>query len=199
MSQGLEIIAAPFTVWLAPVGEAFPYVHAQPAGNWVKLGTSGDKHYTEEGVKVAHEQEIEQVHTLGRTGPVKALRVKEGLKISLSLLDLSVEQYRRALNDVAITEVDAAAGIPGSRNIPLRRGLTVAEYAVLVKADVSSEGDGFASQYQVHRAFMDGSPELVFRKNEPAVLLLALVALEDEDAADGEEFGKLVVQDADAQ
>ena len=30
MSEPLEIIAAPFTVWVAPVGTAFPFVNVAP-------------------------------------------------------------------------------------------------------------------------------------------------------------------------
>ena len=78
------------------------------------------------------------------------------------------------------------------------RGLTVTENALLLRGNMSPEGAGFAMQYQVPRVYEDGKPAPVFKKGKPAELALSFVALEDEDASAGEEFGTLVVQTADA-
>jgi hypothetical protein len=198
MANGLEIIAAPFDVYLAPYGTAMPAINAAPAGNWFKLGSAGSKNYDESGVKVMHDQKIDLVHTLGRTGAAKALRSQEGTKIVFTLLDLTLEQYRKVLNDVAVSVVNAASGVPGSKRIPIRRGLSVAEYALLVKGAVSPEGSGWSMQYELPRGYVDGSPDVVFVKNKAAGLQFTIAALEDYNAVDGEEFGVLRVQSADA-
>jgi len=188
-SAPFEIIAAPFTLWLAPVGTAFPELAADPAADWVKVGTSGDLNYTEEGVKVQHSQSVEVWRALGSTGPRKAFRSNEDLKVSLTLADLSLEQYAIALNHNTVTE-DA-----GQRSIGLSRGLIVAQRALLVRG-VSPYEDGVA-QFEVPVAVQTGSPEVVGRKNEPASLALEWTALEDPDAtSDDERFGRLVAEDA---
>jgi hypothetical protein len=199
MSAPFEIIAAPFTVYLAPRGEAFPDVDDSPSGTWFKLGSSGAKNYGEEGVTVGHSQTLEQFRTLGSTGPVKAFRTEEGLTIGLMLHDLSLEQYRRALNDLSVETTAASSGVPGSKALPLLRGSTVAEYALVLRGDVSPAGEGFAMQYQVPRVFVSSEPEVLFTKGEPAGLSIEFTAIEDQNASQGEEFGKLVIQTADAE
>jgi hypothetical protein len=194
-----EIIAGPIDLYLAPVGTAFPLVNAAPAGAWVKLGNQASKNYAESGVKVKHDQKIAKVHTLGRTGAARAFRDQEGLEVMVDVLDLTLEAYRRALNDAAITVVAAAAGVPGSRVVPLRRGLSVTEYALLAKGGFSPDGAGWSMQYEVNRCYVDGNPEPVFVKNKAAGLALTFSVLEDLNAAAGAEFGYLRTQNADAQ
>ncbi len=195
--EPFEIIAAPADVYLAAVGTAFPDVSAVPGGDWTKLGTAGNKNQTEDGVTVEHEQTNELVHVAGRTGPVKALRTREGLKLSLTIMDLSIEVYRRALNDNTLTDTAAGAGTAGIRSVSLHRGLSVSTYALLLKAAASAYGSGFSMQYQVPRVFVDGNPSVAYVKGQPAGLMLDFTALEDPDD-DNFPFGKLVMQDADA-
>lgn len=198
MSQPFEIIAGPVKVYLGPVGETMPYVDDVPAGNWVLLGTAGDKNYGEDGVTVQKEQSIELVRTLGALGPVKALRTAEDMKIMLVLHDMTLEHLTKVLNDQAVVTVAAASGTPGYKHIPLLRGFDISEHAILIRGDMSPEGEDFAMQYEIPRGFFSGSPEAVFRKNEPVGLAAEITVLEDPDAAAGSEFGRLVVQDADA-
>lgn len=194
----LEIIAGPIEAHLAPVGTTMPDVASTPAGNWVKLGTNGNKNQSEDGLAIVHEQDIEDVRVAGRTGPIKAYRTAEGLKVSFTLYDLSPEVYSRVLNGNTVTNVAAGSGTAGAQTIPLLRGLNVTEYALLVKGAFSSEGDGYSMQYQVPRCYLAGAPEVVFKKGEPAGLAFEFMALEDPDASAGQEFGKLVIQDAAA-
>jgi hypothetical protein len=196
--EPLELISGPFDVYVGPVGEAFPDVDTTPAGNWFKLGTGGAADYDEGGVKIKHGQKLSKVFTLGSTGPRKVLREQETMVVSFTLLDLSPEQYAKALNDAAVTSVAAASGTPGYKKTAMHRGSSVSEFAVLVKGAVSSEGAGFSSQYQIPRAYMAAEPEPVFEKGKVAGLAVELEALEDTTAASGEEFGHLIVQDADA-
>lgn len=190
-----EIIAAPFTVWFAPVGEAFPAIDAAPGGNWAMIGTSGDKDYNEEGVTVSHPQTTTKFRGLGSTGPRKAWRTEEDLMIRFQLHDISLEQYKHALNGNAVTATAAGSGTAGFKKIGLHQGLDVTRLAVLVRGDASAYGAGYKGQYEAPICFQSGSPEPVFRKGEPAGLQLEFTALEDPSAAsDAERFGRLIFQ-----
>lgn len=199
MSQ-FEIIAAPFTVWLAPVGEAFTDLDtAAPAGNWVKLGVSGDKNITEDGVTVAHPQTLEYYRGLGATGPLKAFRTEEDLMISFVLADMTMEAYTKALNDKAVADTVAGSGTAGTRQVALLRGLSVAEHALLVRNELTTPYlSAGKTQYEVPRVVQEGEPEVVFVKGEPAGLEFNFKALMDMDQLPGDEFGKIITIDAAA-
>jgi len=194
-----EVLGAPFTVWAAPVGTAFPDVDAEPTSPWAKVGTSGDLNYFSEGVTVEHSQSMAFFRAAGDCGSRKAFRTEEDLKIRLTLADLTPEQYAHALNDNAITTVAAGVGVPGTKTIGLSRGTAVATMALLVRGPSPEMADGVA-QYEVPRAAQTGNPAPVFRNGEPAGLALEWTALVDTDAASADEyFGRLVVQTADAE
>lgn len=194
--QPYEIIISPADVYLAPSGSTFPDVDTPPTGTWKLLGTAGKKNYSEDGVTVTHEQTLEPHRTAGSTGPVKVARTEEGLTFEGVLEDLSLEEYAKVLNDVTVADVAAASGTPGYRSIPLRQGLDVAEFAMLVRFP-SPYGDGFTAQYQVPRVYQAANPAPAFNKSGAAGLAFSFTALEDPDATvDEERFGKLVAQDA---
>jgi len=198
-SAPFEIIAAPFTLHVAPVGTPFPDVDAEPAVTWVKVGTSGDRNYTEDGVTVQHSRSIEKWRAVGSPGPRKAWPTEEDLIIGLTLADLSLEQYQLALNHQTVATVAAGVGTAGYKSLGLSRGLSLPQRALLIRG-ASPYGDGFTMQYEVPVAYQSGSPEVVFRKNEPAALALEWTALEDPDAAtENERFGRILAQTADAE
>ena len=190
-----EIIAAPFTVWFAPVGEAFPEIDEDPTGNWAMIGTNGDENYSEDGVTVAHPQTLEKTRLLGATGPKKVFRTEEDLMIRFTLLDMTLENYKHALNGNSVTTTAAGSGTAGFKKIGLRRGLSVTTMALLVRGNASAYGADWKAQYEVPRCFQSGSPEPVHRKGQPAGLALSFDALEDTSAASADErFGRLVIQ-----
>lgn len=186
--QPYEIIAAPFELWWAPVGTAFTAINAAPASPWAKVGTSGKNNYTDAGVRVNHSQTIDQFRFHGGTGPRKAVRSEESLTIMVTMADVSLEQYRLALNNVAIV----TATIPDRKTVTLYKGNTVVEVALQVRGP-SPYDEALNLQYQIPRCFIDGSPEVVFVKNAPAAIELQFVALEHLTAAtDADRFGSLV-------
>ena len=190
-----EIIAAPFTVWYAPVGEAFPAINATPAGNWAMIGTSGDENYHEDGVTAAHSQSIQKYRPVGTTGPRKAFRDEEDLMIRLTLNDMTLEQYKHGLNANSVSATAAGSGTAGFKKLGLRQGLDVTRQALLVRGDVSAYGADYKSQLEIPICFQSGSPEPVFRKGEPAGLALEFTALEDSGASsEDERFGRLIKQ-----
>lgn len=173
----LEIIAAPFTVWRAPVGTAFPVVDANPSGSWTKIGTSGALNYAESGVTVKKTQSLSFWRALGAAAPIKAFRDQEGIEISFTLMDLTLEQYSAALNGNTVTTQAAGSGTAGYKSIPLESGLLVTRYALLVRG-VSAHFDG-VGQYEIPIVVQSGEPETVYVKNEPAGLALTFQGLRD--------------------
>lgn len=198
-NKPFEIIAAPFTVFRSPVGTAFPDLNDTPPAPWSKVGTSGDRNYSEDGVTVVHEQTVEMFRALGSTGPVKASRTEESLIVRFTLWDMLLEQYRLALNENTVTTTAAGSGTAGIKDVDLYMNLDVSMLALLVRGEVSPEGNNFKSQYQIPFVFQSGSPEPVFQKGAPMGLELEFMAVEDPDAASAAvRFGKLVVQNAAA-
>ena len=195
-----EIVAQPFTLWVADVGTAFPDIDTAPSGDWTKVGTSGDLNYTEDGVTITHSQSVELWRALGSTGPRKAFRTEEELRIALTVADISLEQYALALNYNTVTTTPAGVGTPGTKDIGLSRGLEVPQRALLVRgANASPYGTGWALQYEVPIVVQASEPEVVYVKGEPAGLALEFVAIEDPDASTASErFGRIVAQNADA-
>lgn len=191
-----EIIAAPFTVWWAPVGSNFPDVEIAPPGPWTKIGSSGDLNYSDEGVTVAHSQEMELFRALGDAGSRKAFRVSEDLIVRLQLADVTLEQYKHALNGNTVTDTPPFSNA-GHRSVGLSRGFSVQTVALLVRGPSPYMDDG-VMQFEIPRAAQTGNPEVVFKKGDPAMLALEWTALVDPDATSEEfRFGRLKAQDSD--
>lgn len=186
-----EIIAAPATIWVAPVGTAFPAIDEAPSVSWVKLGKAGDKNISEDGVTISHPQSVEVFRASGSTGPRKIVRTEEDLLISFTLLDLTLEMYRRLLNDNAITQIAAAAGVAGSKKLSMQRGRLLSQFALIAEGP-SPYGENWTMRFKVPIVVNVGEPEVTFQKGEPAGLLFDLQAIEHE--TDG--FGEIEAQDA---
>lgn len=188
------IIASTPTLWLAPVGTAFPLVNAAPAAAWVRVGTSGNVNYDEDGVTVSHVAKREMTRSAGLTGPIKAFITEEDLIIAVKLLDVSLEQYATALNKLTPSTIAATTGVPGTKRLGLSQGPVIREYALLARG-ASPDGPNFVAQYQVPRCFQSGDAKPVYKKGKPATLDLEFTALEDLSAANEfERFGLLVSQ-----
>lgn len=193
-----EMIIAPFEVYTAQVGEAFPLVNAVPAGNWQLLGKNGKDNESDAGVTITHEQTIIQKRNAGSTGIKKVARTEEGLTVSLVLEDMTLETYAKVLNGQSVGQVSASSGIPGQRSIGLMQGSEVAEFALLIRG-VSAYNSGLNAQYQIPRAYQSDNPAPVFNKSDVASLKCTFTVMEDLDAADPLlRFGKLIMQDAPA-
>lgn len=201
-NEPYEIISSPYTVFVAPTGTTFPDIDTAEgsfASAWFKLGTSGNRNYEEEGVTVTHEQTVNLWRAAGGTGPIKALRTEEGLLVAFTLVDLSVTQYAKTMDDATVTSVAASTGTAGEDSFNFYRGFPVELFALLVRGDFSPEGDGFKSQYEVPVVYQSGSPAPQFQKGQPAGLSLEYTALEDPNASsEAERFGTFRAQDAAA-
>jgi hypothetical protein len=188
MAAPMEILASPLTVYVAPVGTAFPAVNTTPGGSWFLLGTSGSKNYDEKGVTVEHQETLNTFRPAGGTGARKVWRSAEELAISFELVDLTIEQYAKILNDAVVT---TTAGPPAIKDINLQQGLTVKTFALVAKG-LSSVNEALPAQYQVPIVYENESPSIVYRKDQPASIAVKYQALEDATLG----FGKLIVQTA---
>ena len=199
MPAPYEIIEGPITAWLAPVGSTFPDIDATPGAPWTTLGTSGNLNYMEDGLHIKHEDTVALFRALGSAAPRKAFRTAEGLKVSLVLADLSLEQYLVALNHNTVTTVAADVGVAGYKKLGLSRGLAVTQRALLCRAPVSAYGEGLNSQYEFPVTVQMGQPDVVYSKGVAAGLTLEWAVLIDPDAAsDDEQLGRVLHQTADA-
>ena len=191
MSAPFEIIAAPFTLYLAPVGTEFPTMETDPLELWYKVGTSGTKSYDEAGVTVTHDDTKTTFTPAGGRIPRKVWRTEEQIKIECELVDLSPEQYAKALNDQVVTTVAAGVGIAGEKNFPLELGADVALFALVARGP-STVDDSLVAQYEVPIVYQGEKPAPVHTKGKPASLKLGFYALEDDVLGSG----KLRIQTA---
>ena len=191
-----EMVGQPLELYLAPVGTAFPLIDAAPSGSWTKIGTSGTRSQDEVGVTATHTQTLNDVHTGGSLGPVKAFRTAEDLMFKVTIVDISLEQVKIALNANTLTTVAASTGVAGYKKLGLSRGPDVTEYALLARGP-SPYANAMNLQYQVPRCYMSNSPALVYRKGVPVGVELEFKALEDSGAASADvRFGSLIAQHA---
>lgn len=187
-----EIIAGPLTLFLAPVGTAFPAIGSAPTGDWVKLGTGGARNYDTSGVTVMHSATYNKVRTDGATGPLAAFVDEEDLMFRVRLIDATLEQLRNALEGNAITTVAAGSGTPGTKTMGLSMGPgRAAEYALIAEGP-SPYLDGQVARFLVPRCYQSGNIEAVYRKSVPVGVSLEFTALENSAASsDATRFGTL--------
>jgi hypothetical protein len=189
-----EIIGAPFEMWTAPVGTPFPDVDETPAAPWALVGTSGNLNHSQDGIRVAHSQSVNRFRAAGDVGSRKAFRTEEDLAISLTLHDLTLDQYQHALNGNTVTAVPATVDAAGYQQIGLSRGSAIATYALLLRGPSPEMADG-VMQYEVPVAMQTGSPDVQFQNGTPAGLALEWAALVDPSAlTPAERFGRIKVQ-----
>ena len=198
MAAPEHIIAAPFTLFLAPVGTGFPAIDDDEAAfdpDWFKVGESGAKDYTEDGVTVTHSQSQSYFRGAGATAPRKAFRNEEDMLIACALADLSPEQYAKSINDAAVTTVAAGPGVAGQKSFALWRGLQVVQFALLARG-MSTVDNDLNAQYQVATCIEDAEQAPKYTKGDPAVLNVQFRALDA--SGEGTDFGELVIQTAAA-
>ncbi len=182
------------TIWLAPVGEAFPDLDTDPpVANWVELGTSGAEGYTEDGVILTFDQEVGQIRGLAKTGPIKARRSTEDMKIGVTVMDGTAENVSIVLNGNTITTVAPGASNVGTKKVGLSRGLDVTQYALLARGESPYLADGF-TQLEIPVCYVSSSPAPAFMKGEDvAGFEMEFTALVDPSAAsEDEDFGRVI-------
>ena len=178
-----EVIAGPCEVYFAPTGTAYPAIGGTVPPAWTHIGL------TEGGIRVGHPQTVIEHRADQVTGPIKASRSEEGLEISFSMVNLTLERYAIALNQ-ALQGPDAVAG---AKSLPLYRGgFQVETFAFVARGNNLSPYANAHMQFEVPVVFEAGSPEAGFTKDNKAMLEVSLHALVDPDrSSDDESFGRL--------
>lgn len=189
----LEMICAPYAIWLAPVGTEFPDVDEDPTGMWALLGTSGAKSYDSKGVTVTFNETIGKFQPALGTGNRKVWRTAEEVSLGADLADLSVATFAKVMNDAIVTNAGPDMGVPGTSSFPLLKGPDVALFAALARG-ISPEEEGMVAQFQLPIAYQNGNLAPVLSQSGPAMLAVNLSTLEDDDLG----FGEFVAQTANA-
>lgn len=190
--QTYELLHGAGTIYVGPIGEAFPALDTTPAGNWVTLGE------TKEGVTVVYEDSIEGIRVDQETGIVKAIRTEEDMRIETSLAVGTLENLSYFLNGNAVTDTPAGSGTIGTREVANYRGGVVQEFSILFRA-TSPYGDNYPAQYELPRGYFEGPSGLEYMKDDTVVIPCVFNVMVDLTAAtDAEKFGRLIAQDADA-
>ena len=186
-----EIVVGPLDLWLATAVEAEDVISSTPSGNWNKLGTSGDENYTEDGIVITHSQTLRQTFAVGATGPLKVNRQQEQLTIGLTLMDLSLAQYTKLLNNTTVS-TDTT---PNIDYIGLRRGPDVTILSLIAKGTGLSPSGDYDIQLYSPRVYQSADPAPVFSKGADAGLAAVFSALEHQAAATAEQrFGRWVIE-----
>ena len=178
-----EVVAAPLTIYLAPVGTAFPAIDADPSSfgvDWTLLGTEGDASYDESGVSVSHSETTNDFTPAGRTMPTKRFRTGEATLIKLNLVDVSAAGYAKVMNDAAVTTTAPSPSVAGSKKFSLYRGDQVNSFAVLARG-VSSEMGSGNLQYTISKAFVSVNGDVTWNKGVPAMLPIEILAIRHAD------------------
>jgi len=190
-STPFDQLTGTLDVYVAPVGSTVPGVTETPASPWVYLGeTDGEQSLQHAGALTYFRDNEHQ-------GPRKAVRPEEDVVIVFTLVSLTLEKYARVLHDVANVETDTVAN-PDTKTMPLQRGFTPTEYALLFRGEALSPYGAWPGMYVIPRGVFDAEPQLTFAKDGRAGLECEFHALVDANQEEADELGWLVVQAAAA-
>lgn len=195
-----EIITAPFTIWLAPAGTAFPALSEEPGEDWTLLGSRGTRSFAEGGVTTQHQRQIEQPLPAGNSAPSTSFVSGEAFRIRVEMFDLTLDQYAQALGQNAVVATSGTGGGPGYRTIGLSLRPRANTVLALLARGPSPYDEDLIAQYEVPRCKeAGGGPQLIFRKGQPTGVTVDFLALEDPDAVSEDQlFGRLRAQDESA-
>lgn len=183
MALNDAIIASPVDLYTAPVSEAQPAVDASSAtltgGNWELIGSQGDQLTQDEGgVTWANAQTVNVIRGAGSTAGIKAVRSEEDVTVSIAMIDMTLEVLTMPLTGAAVTTVAPGAGTIGTKAIPIWRGPTVNEVAVLLRGP-SPYLANTNMQCWMPRCYVAGDLELVFAKAEAVTVNIEFGVLMD--------------------
>jgi hypothetical protein len=186
-AEPFEIVAGPATVYVAPLGEAFPAINATPAGNWVALGD------TEGGVSVEVAQETAELTTDQKSAPLKIIRTGESVTVTFALAEVTLEHFAKLMDDAVVTDTAPGGGTAGHRSFPLKRGLGELRcWAMLIRGNSPYMDANL--QYELNKVVMTGSPTWANAKDDKVVLETEWKVLHDPNASNA--IGTIRAQDA---
>jgi hypothetical protein len=170
-TEPYSIVVGPGSIWVAPVGTAFPAVDATPAVDWVSLGN------TDGGVRITHVRETAEHGVDQSVLPQKRTLTRAAEEIRFSLAGLTLETYTKALDGATVTPTAAGAGTAGDKAFNIEPG--VVEYAMLIR--VPSPYMAGYLQYEYARVARMDNSEVPYTKDGKTLIPTAWSALEDLD------------------
>ena len=179
--MGIEIINGAFEVYTAAIDTAYEDIATDTVVGWTKIGTSGNRHYGEEGVVMSSSQETQKHFLAGGTEVLKISRSQEELIISFTLYDLVSAQFVKAFNlATSTTDVAPGSGTGGYQHLGILRGLTMTGLALLIRGnnkspDLSTEN----VQIEIPHVVQVANLELVHNKADDAGVKFELQAVAD--------------------
>lgn len=180
-----EVIGSPFDFYVGPVGESRPATNTLTvAGNWVQVGTQGNKSISDEGVRFGAPASYNYFRGFGSAAPLKAFRSEEDDTVQISMADLTLEQIANAFNQTADDVVETGF----TRKLGLSRGLSVLQVALLLRGPSPYMDDGIL-QIWIPNACNVSSPEIPIRRDNATIYSLEWRALFYSLATTGEEMG----------
>jgi hypothetical protein len=193
-SAPYEVIAGPFTAYIAAVGTTLPTLDEDPGevAGWTMVGHSGAVNYNRgEGVMVRHQKTINTYRGAADPRPLKNFTTEANLIVEFSLADMTLATYRLAVANGTVTSHSAVGPIPAHRVLDLAVGNGIPTYALVLRSDESPyQADG-VSQYEIEKAQEIGSSDVQRGSaGNPAQLRLMFSALVG--------FARLRVQDSTA-
>ena len=175
---------------------------------WMRLGTHQECSVTENGVNIQLPQSVSFVRCAGEPGPQRAIRDTTELMIGLELLDWSAEAMKVVLDDAPISNTPDTDGVLPVRSIPLHRGRTMKEWAVVARGfglspymrEVTPESGALAGitqgNMQIHVPYMvqTGTGGSTFAAQAATTIPVEFTAIADQTAADGARYGHIYYQ-----
>jgi len=190
ITDPLQIITGVGYSYLAVYGTALPAVNATPAAAWNDLGE------TQDGVTLTPGAALEKIRVDQISGPVKAVQPEEDYDIKMKLAKATLENLALLLANT-VTDTAPGAGTIGYRTLPLARGQSVTEYALIVRG-ASPYLAGANTQWQFSRVFIKEIGDIAYVKDGNVAYEVTFGVLWDFAATTGNEMGSVVAQDAAA-
>ena len=167
-----DTVVGPGSVWLAPVGTAFPVVDlATPAAAWISLGE------TDGGLTFTPKRSVKKHYTDQSFAPKKTTVTLRETEVSVALAQITLERLAKILDGQAIVTVAAGAGTAGYRYFTLSAAATLPQYAMLIRVP-SPYGDGY-TQIELACVSPSGDQKIVFKKDDMSTIPTTWDALED--------------------
>lgn len=180
-----EVVGTPYSVYVAPVGTAFPNIDAAPSTAWTQLGVNGINNQGANGVVVNLGETVSDFVPAGSTLPVKSWRTDEAMSVAFSLVDMTIEAMSTILDNALITTVAATTAVGAYKSIKLKRGINVATWALIVRGlSPYDDGTGLNAQYNFTRVSQAGSQAPTYVKGTPSELAVEFKIMDDVSGQD---------------
>lgn len=191
-----EILAARFNLYWAAYGSTVPGLHETPTTPWTLLGTNGYQNYTTDGLVVSAPFSKEEFRSLGHGGVAKVFLNQEDVMVRVTIADMTLAQAKVAFNNNTVTENVASGGNPGYYDMGMSRGLNLTPLSIIALSTEGSPYGNLRARFVVPKCVQTSSPEMVFRRNGPALIAFEFQALIDfDEATDAKKLGYFEAQD----